>query len=81
MRAQKGEERGRGRWDDDMALQGSCGSIQRADTVEQKQVIWTQPKVRKGERSFGCDVGVNSAAEAYVCATWTAAQPDSLSIQ
>lgn len=36
---------------------------------------------RKGERSFGCDVGVNSAAEAYVCATWTAAQPDSLSIQ
>lgn len=23
-------------------------------------------KVRKGERSFGCDVGVNSAAEAYV---------------
>lgn len=48
-----------------MALQGSHGSIQRADTVDQKQVIWMQPKVRVGERSFGCDVGVNSAAEAY----------------
>lgn len=61
----EGEERGRERWDDDMALQGSHGSIQRADTVDQKQVIWMQPKVRVGERSFGCDVGVNSAAEAY----------------
>lgn len=28
-------------------------------------MIWMQPKVRKGEKSFGCDVGVNSAAQAY----------------
>lgn len=34
-----GGERGSGRWDDAMALQGFQGSIQKADTMEQKQVI------------------------------------------
>lgn len=50
-----------------MALRGPRGSVRRAGSVEQKQVMWwMQPKVRKGGRSFGVrDVGVNSAAEAY----------------
>lgn len=41
------------------------GSIWRTNRLEQKQVMWMQPKVRKGERGFECDVGVNGAAGAY----------------
>lgn len=65
MKGQRGR-RGRGRSDDDTASQGSLGSVHSAVSLKQKQVIWMLPKVRKGERSFKCDVGVNSAAEAYV---------------
>lgn len=65
MRGQRGrKEKGKmGWWQGFAKLSG--GQSKRADSVEQKQVIWMQPKVRKWERSFGCDVGVNSAAEAY----------------